>query len=146
VRTTITLLAAALLSTVLTACGGDEEPAGDARRIEIDMVDNAYRPDAVEVAAGERVTFVFSNEGEVVHEAYVGTAEDQEAHAEEMAGGDDGGHDMEDMDDVGGRALEVEPGDTSELTYTFADAGEYVIGCHQPGHYEAGMSLAVEIA
>ena len=142
-RKTLTLLAAVLLAVVLTACGGDDEPAGDARRIEIDMTDNAYDPETVEVTSGERVTFVFTNDGEAVHEAYIGTAEDQEAHAEEMAGGDGGGHDM---DGSGGEALEVEPGDTGELTYTFEDSGEYLIGCHQPGHYEDGMRLSVEIA
>ena len=143
---TLTFAAVLLLAVALTACGGDDEPVGDARQIEIDMTDNAYSPDTVEVAAGERVTFVFTNDGEVLHEAYVGTAEDQEAHAEEMAGGDDGGHDMDDMDDAGGEALEVEPGDSDELTYTFQDDGEFLIGCHQPGHYEDGMRLAVEIS
>ena len=142
-RKTLTLLAAVLMATVLTACGGDDEPAGDARRIAIDMTDNAFAPDAVEVAAGEIVTFVFTNDGEAVHEAYIGTAEDQEAHADDMAEDHGGGHDM---DDGGGEVLDVDPGDTGELTYTFAEAGEYLIGCHQPGHYEAGMRLDVEVA
>lgn len=141
----LALLAAALLAIVLTACGGDSEPAGDARRITIDMTDNAYAPDTVEVAAGERVTFAFTNDGDAVHEAYIGTAEDQEAHADDMAGdGDNGSHDMGGIDD--GAALEVEPGDTGELTHTFEESGELVIGCHQPGHYEAGMRLDVEVA
>lgn len=139
----LTLLAAALLAIVLTACGGDTEPAGDARRVAIDMTDNAFAPDTVEVAAGESVTFVFSNDGEAVHEAYIGTAADQEAHADDMADDHGGGHDMDDED---GDALDVEPGDTGELTYTFDESGEYLIGCHQPGHYEAGMRLDVEVA
>ena len=107
------------------------------------MIDNAYDPETVEVSAGQPVTFVFTNDGEAVHEAYIGTAEDQEAHAEEMAAEDDGGHHTDESD---GEAVDVEPGDSGELTYTFEEAGEYLIGCHQPGHYEDGMRLNVEIA
>ena len=146
-RKTLVLLSGVLLTVVLAGCGGDDAPTGgEARQIEIDMVDNAYSPDTVEVDRGEQITFVFSNEGTVLHEAYVGTADDQEAHEAEMAGDDSGmDHDMDDMGSSGSSAIEVEPGDSGELTYTFADAGEYLIGCHQPGHYEDGMRLTVEI-
>lgn len=35
--------------------------------------------------------------------------------------------------------VSVEPGQTGELTFSFAKAGELIIGCHETGHYEAGM-------
>ena len=40
-------------------------------------------------------------------------------------------------------AVTVEPGDTAELTHTFDDTGTIEIGCHQEGHYAAGMTVEV---
>jgi uncharacterized cupredoxin-like copper-binding protein len=40
----------------------------------------------------------------------------------------------------------VAPGDTGELTYTFDEAGPLEVGCHEPGHYDAGMKIAVNVA
>jgi uncharacterized cupredoxin-like copper-binding protein len=36
-------------------------------------------------------------------------------------------------------AVAVGPGETAELTYTFHEAGELIMGCHVAGHYLAGM-------
>ena len=52
-----------------------------------------------------------------------------------------GGHGDEESD-----AVTVEPGDGGELIHTFDDAGTVEIGCHQPGHYDAGMKIAVDVA
>lgn len=35
--------------------------------------------------------------------------------------------------------VSVEPGQTGELTFSFAAPGDLLIGCHEAGHYEAGM-------
>lgn len=133
-----------VLALAAAACGGGDEdnaaPPEDA--IEIEMVDNAYEPDAVEVAAGEEVTFVFENSGGAIHEAYVGDEAAQEEHSEVMASGggmDHGGGDGAD------EPVEVEPGSDGQLTYTFDEPGEYLIGCHQPGHYEDGMRMRVTV-
>ena len=90
-----------------------------------------YAPEAVTVKAGDKVTFVLRNEGVIVHEFFVGTEEEQVDHAAEMAlGGMGHGHD---------NALSLKAGETGSLTMTFAKAGSLLIGCHEPGHYEAGM-------
>ena len=39
----------------------------------------------------------------------------------------------------------VQPGKTGELAYRFERSGMTVIGCHQPGHYEAGMRATVNV-
>ncbi len=36
-------------------------------------------------------------------------------------------------------AVEVGPGETKELTWTFTTAGTTLYGCHEPGHYASGM-------
>jgi uncharacterized cupredoxin-like copper-binding protein len=44
-----------------------------------------------------------------------------------------------------GDSLLLEPGKSGELTHTFEEAGEILIGCHQPGHYEAGMKTTITV-
>lgn len=41
----------------------------------------------------------------------------------------------------------VEPGQTETFDYTFASqAGEILAGCHEPGHYDAGMVAKITIS
>lgn len=54
-----------------------------------------------------------------------------DTHGEHGAGDDD--------------AVTVEPGDEAELTCTFDEAGRVEVGCHQPGHYKAGMKIDVTV-
>lgn len=131
---------------LLTACGSDDAStaasAGDARTIEVEMVDIAFEPESIEVAAGETVRFVFTNSGEVAHDAYIGDADAQNDHESEMRDAEGGGHMGHGGDED---ALTVEPGDTGELTHTFTESESLEIGCHQPGHYDAGMRIDVEV-
>lgn len=39
----------------------------------------------------------------------------------------------------------LEPGETKELAWKFSEEGEFLYGCHFPGHYEAGMVGAVAV-
>lgn len=147
-RTLTVAVAVAGLALLAAACGGDDSATGaggDAERtVEITMVDTAFEPSSVEVAAGESVRFVFTNDGEVAHDAFVGDTAAQADHEQQMRDAeDDSGMDHEGGTDDG--AVTVEPGDTAELTYTFDDAGTVEIGCHQPGHYDAGMKIDVEV-
>ena len=51
-------------------------------------------------------------------------------------------------DDHGGddaEAVTVEPGESATLTYTFEEAGTVEVGCHQPGHYKAGMKMQIDV-
>ncbi len=123
--------------------GGDvSSSSGDVRTVEVEMRDIAFEPAAIEVEAGETVRFVFTNTGAVAHEAYLGTADEQGEHADEM----DSMGGMEGMDHGGEDVVTVEPGETGELTHTFTDAGPVQLGCHQPGHFEAGMVLDITVA
>ena len=129
----------AALAVGLAACGDDGEPAADAdRTIEIDMVDIAFEPAEIQVTAGETVLFVFTNDGEMAHDAFIGDADAQADHAEDMAD-DHGGH------GGGDDGITVDPGETAELTPTFTADDGILIGCHQPGHYDAGMVTTIEI-
>lgn len=136
------VIALALLAAACgTGSGGIDAAA--ARTIEIEMRDIAFSPDRVTVNAGERVRFVFRNTGQAVHDAYIGDEARQAEHEKEMGKSDGhGGHgDNEDED-----AITVDPGETGELSHTFRVGEVVLIGCHQPGHYAAGMKLAVDVA
>ena len=141
------LLVTVSLAVLAAACGGgdgDNDAATDARTVEIAMRDIEFEPTSVDVERGETVRFVFTNEGAVAHDAFVGDDDAQAEHEETMSE-DDGGMDHGGGDDDDGNAITVEPGDTGELTYTFDTAGSLLIGCHQPGHYDAGMILEVNV-
>ncbi len=148
-------------------------PAG--RTIDVTMTDNAFRPAAFQVARGETVTFTFRNDGRVTHEAVLGDEAAQMSHHQQMTGstaGADHHHDMMGTDGsanhghqmsgttgssssmgnghAGGAmhdddAVTVEPGRSGSITHTFSETGTYLIGCHEPGHWEAGMKATVEV-
>ena len=132
---------ATAIALITAACGGsDTTTAGDeeARRVDVDMVDIDFAPNSIEVAAGETVRFVFHNRGEVVHDAFLGDADAQADHEAEIRD-EHGGHGSSDD------AIKVDPGQTGELTHTFDSAGTVEIGCHEPGHYDAGMKIVIDV-
>ena len=129
---------------VLAACGsGDDDAplaAGDENRtIEIEMRDIAFAPTAVDVRAGEKVRFVFTNRGGITHDAFIGDAAAQEQHEREMREGH-GEH------GTGSNAVTLAPGKKGQITYAFDRPGQLLIGCHQPGHWTGGMRAAITIA
>ena len=136
---------AAVLALVLTACGGATtsnggDSSGSPRTVTATMSDDmAIQLSETDFAAGETVRFEITNEGTVRHEFYLGDADAQEHHAAEMAEMDGMGHDEP-------NGVAVDPGATETLEYTFAEAGEILAGCHEPGHYEAGMVATMTVA
>ncbi len=138
-------LAALVVLLAGAACGSDDTGAatgsgGASRVVEVEMVDIAFEPATLTVAAGEEVTFRFTNTGVVPHDAFVGD-EDAQADHEQEVGDDAGMHHGDEEED----AVTVAPGKTGTLTHTFDETGTTVIGCHQPGHYEDGMSVDVTV-
>lgn len=108
-------------------------------RIEVRLTDTmTIEPAAMTVPAGVPVTFVVTNAGVLEHEFYLGDEEAQQHHESEMQSMGGMGH-----DDPEGIA--VEPGETRDLTYTFASPGETLAGCHVAGHYVSGMKATITI-
>lgn len=121
--------------------GEPADPSEADRVIEVN-VDNdlAFEPAHFEVAVGEVVTFRIINSGDVEHEFVLGDEEAQNEMAEMMDSGEDHAH-SGDM----GNAVTIHAGDTGELTWRFTSPGTVLIGCHVPGHYEAGMTGTVTV-
>jgi uncharacterized cupredoxin-like copper-binding protein len=130
----------------LVACGGSPSrrpmSSGATRIVDVGMRDIAYEPATIRVKAGETVTFVFHNTGTVVHDAFLGDAAAQAEHEREMS---DGMAAMGGMHADDPSATTVQPRQTATLTHTFTTTGSTIIGCHQPGHYQAGMKLTVVV-
>lgn len=138
-------LAALASAALLAACGGgDGGSAADTknRTVKIAMRDIAFSPSAVTVARGEKVTFVFTNEGKIAHDAFIGDQAAQDEHESETRGRGDKDHGEH---SEGADAITVQPGKTGKITQTFDDAGATEIGCHRAGHYAAGMKVAITI-
>ena len=139
------VVAIVLLNAALAACGRDAgDGAADAgRSVEIEMRDVAFSPTSLDVKDGETVRFVFRNTGKLAHDAFVGDEKAQDDHEKEMREpGDAGGMHHGGDDD----AITVEPGESGELTHTFRTGDELLIGCHQAGHYAAGMKVTVDVS
>jgi len=107
-------------------------------RIEVTLSDEMrIEPGAMTIPVGRPVTFVVTNGGAIDHEFFLGDEAMQAEHEEEMTeSGGMMGHDEE-------NGISVEPGETRELTHTFASPAEWLAGCHVPGHYDAGMRATV---
>jgi uncharacterized cupredoxin-like copper-binding protein len=119
---------------------GEPAAASEATRtIAVDAFDMAFDPASISVEAGEAVTFEVTNTGEAVHEFFLGDSAMQQQHAEEMADMDpDMAHDEP-------YSIRLQPGETKQLTWRFADSGNVEFACHEPGHYQAGMHGRISV-
>jgi uncharacterized cupredoxin-like copper-binding protein len=140
----LTLVLIAAMALVLASCSADDEagtPGDSVRTVTATLSDDmAIQLSESDFAVGDTVRFEVTNSGAILHEFYLGDVEAQEHHAEEMADMD--GEEMHDEED----GIAVEPGATGTLEYTFERAGEILAGCHEPGHYEAGMVASITVA
>lgn len=121
---------------------GDPMESADASRvIEITAKDDlTFEPSSVTVTAGETVTFRVTNDGVLPHDFTLGDTHLQDEHEAEMAemSGDMAMHDEP-------NAFVLQPGETKEMTWHITSSGELLYGCHQPGHYAAGMKGTITI-
>lgn len=141
----------AVLMTVAACSGGGSSPASSspassiptasvstgATTVAVMLMDTLRMdPASMTVKVGEPVTFVVTNTGKTEHEFVLGDETEQMAHEETM-----GGMAMTDS----ATAINVKPGETKTLTYTFPKVGAFLAGCHVAGHYAGGMRAAVTV-
>jgi uncharacterized cupredoxin-like copper-binding protein len=136
------LAALALGLALLAACGSDSpttSSAGGARTVDVTMRDNDFDPAFIQIKAGETITFVFHNEGSADHDAFIGDLAAQDEH--ETESGDAAMHHGSDN-----YATSVKPGKTGTITRTFDEGDDLWIGCHETGHYAAGMKIKLDVS
>jgi uncharacterized cupredoxin-like copper-binding protein len=120
------------------AFGEPGDPEAADRTVEISALDSLrFKPDSITVKAGETIRFVVTNDGKNIHEFVLGDEEYQQDHAAEMSEG-------EHMEGAPNQ-IDIAPGETESLTWTFAGTAEVVYGCHEAGHYQGGMVGTIEI-
>jgi len=132
------LIVAAAIASLFAACGGEDQKAD--RNVRIEMSDIEFSIETLDVTKGETVKFEFTNSGKLDHDAFIGDEAAQTEHEASMRSGDSG------HDHSGSDAITVQPGRTRSLTYTFDEPGEIIVGCHETGHYDAGMKIVVTVA
>lgn len=142
---------------------GEPAKASAAKRtVQIELGDNFYNPESIQVKAGETVRFVLKNQGEFLHEFNIGTAAMHASHQKEMAmmvehgmltptginrnmgGMDHSKMGMGEMKHDDPNSVLIEPGQSRELTWKFTKDTALEFACNIPGHYESGMVGKVE--
>lgn len=134
---------------------------GDGVRLElVTMSDHAFTPNRFEARVGERVTYRILNVGTVRHEAVLGDGARQDDHARAMRewtatsvpGGAGRSRAPRTARSVAAHpgmndpfAVLVEPGSSGEITISFDRPGTLILGCHEPGHWEAGMRADITV-
>lgn len=130
------------------------------RTIDVTMMDNYYEPESISVEPGETIRFRVKNEGALVHEFNIGTANMHDAHQKEMQMMVEHGvikddridQEMMEMDMGNGHSMKhddpnsvlMEPGESKEIIWTFTEAADLEFACNVPGHYQAGMYGDIE--
>ena len=119
---------------------GSPADAADADRVIVIQTTDAltFEPADITVAAGETVTFRLSNDGALVHDFTLGDQATLDEHEAEMSEMDGMAHDEPNV-------ATIPAGETIEITWTFGDEGTVLVGCHQPGHYSAGMTGRIRV-
>ena len=115
-----------------------EEEAVD-RIIIISAEDVKFSPTQLTVRASETVKFVITNHGKLPHEFVIGETAEQQEHEQEMQS-------MGNMEHTDPNAVSLKPGETKTLIWKFGGPGTLQYGCHEPGHYAAGMLGEIRVA
>ncbi len=124
-------------STPMPATTVNSQPVS--RTIQIQTTDTLrFVPDHLDVRTGETIAFEIRNAGNLPHEFFVGSPDEQLEYEREMASGAP-------MHAEPGQ-VDVPAGQTVRLVYTFAQAGTLEYGCHVPGHYAAGMRGTITVS
>lgn len=118
--------------------------AGDTKKISrtitFTMTDAMrFDPSQITVKQGETIKFIIKNGGGMMHEMVIGTPKDLDEHAALMVKFPNMEHDEPYMAHVGA-------GKTSEIVWTFNQAGSFDFACLIAGHYQAGMRGKITVA
>ena len=126
-------------STSSSSAAGSSSDADTGATVNATVKDFAIAIDPTEIAGGE-ITFSISNEGPSAHEFVVIETDD--------APGDlpvEDGEVTEDGLNVIGEAEDIAPSTSADPLTLTLPAGDYVIICNLPGHYQQGMNVGLKV-
>ncbi len=136
----------AVMAAIIAACSsaaGGVVMSPDPRVVELTITADArFSPDQIGVRTGETIRFVVSNPTSTDHELFIGSATEQRMHHDAHLG-------LSSAEQAAvshfGYGIFLPAFADGVLEYHFADAGEVIIGCHLPGHYEGGHFATVTV-
>ncbi len=127
-----------VVAVVLAACGGGGgATAGNATTVTVTLTDFKVDSSLTSFSVGVPYHFVVTNKGAVAHEFVIMPS----------AQGVQGSETQLPSNALAGiLGKDLTPGSTKTLDYTFTQAASGLeFACHLPGHYEAGMHLAITV-
>jgi uncharacterized cupredoxin-like copper-binding protein len=122
-----------ILSFSLAACEAEQPPSSNQT---IEMTEFSYIPSTITVTAGEPVTLLIENTGQIEHDFVIDPIDVSSVSVEGSGVGEhhmSGGHMEYDLH------VSTLPQGTSELSFTPNVPGTYKIFCSVDGHETAGM-------
>jgi uncharacterized cupredoxin-like copper-binding protein len=126
----------------LSGCGGGAAADNDEPGIiEISIDGFHFVPDSFSVQQGDSVRFLISNPDSIGHELFIGTIAEQ---AQRRTAAPSTPADDETVTHFG-YGIYVPAFSEGELDYTFSSDSDLLIGCHLPGHWEAGMVATIDV-
>tara|TARA_Y100001949_G_C15829142_1_gene261243 strand:+ start:99 stop:608 length:510 start_codon:yes stop_codon:yes gene_type:complete len=151
----ISILSTKAYSASMNMIGEKGDPNKVDRVIEIEMHDNYYYPENIDVKKGETIKFIVKNLGNLVHEYNIGTKEMHIKHRPEMMKLVENEilladkidrkkmKEMSKKDHSMGHShansVLLEPNETGEIIWKFSKNISLEMACNMPGHYEVGM-------
>jgi len=140
-KTRIGWLASAGVVLLLASCAAGSGPSAAVRDIEVTIDGYHFVPDHFTVSRGESVRFVVTNPDDIAHELYIGTVAEQAARRETGVAA------PSDLGSVThfGYGIYVPAFAEGEFDYVFSGDDDLLIGCHLPGHWEAGMVATIDV-
>lgn len=110
----------------------DEDGAEPATDVTVRAEEFTFIPDKIAIPAGQTVTIMLQNDGEVEHDLQVDGLTIEPSGDMDMTG-DHGGADAETV------ALHTAPGETAELTFITEQTGTFEFYCTIDDHRDTGM-------
>lgn len=113
------------------------------RVVEVSMMETddgqmVFEPAELTFEEGETVRFDITNSGELEHEFVLDTNEEIMEHKALM-------EEFPEMEHDDPNAIRLQPGESGEIVWTFANTGTFEYACLIPGHYQSGMHGPVAV-
>ena len=132
------------LALLLSSCAIQAVASPPATRdIPVTISGMHFVPDHFEVRVGETIRFIVTNPTNLPHELFIGTMAEQLAHHAQVMN-QPPPQQVQLMQHTG-YGIYLEPNDSGQFIYHFSDAGQVMIGCHVPRHWEAGMLATITV-
>lgn len=116
------------------------DPKAAKRSIALSITDKIrLSPEDIQVAEGETLKIVLTNNGTLAHEFVIGTRQTLEAHAALMIQFPDKGHDETYI-------AQIPAGKMAEIVWTFNKPGIFDFACPLAGHFLSGAVGKINVA